>query len=351
MKRRNTHFKPLPARSVGLITHYRCTFHCEHCLYCASPGIREEIREENIGELIRQMDRVLGPVPLHIGGGEPLLFFDRIQQIVSRVGRTRLILEYVETNGSTLLTDRREKLQRLQKAGLRCLLVSISPFHQAFLPLLELKALLRDVLDVFGPGGLFPWHPGYLPFLERFSSRQTLPVSDYFRRFSNTEIRQQLTAIMYIHPGGRAAQLLARYLPCHPAEVLLKKDCSASLASPDHAHLDHEGNVLTGFCSGLRLGEETGLDLDSLYGKGLPLHAYPLLDLLVHEGLGGLYDYAKKTGYEPRRKGYVAPCHLCLDIRRHLYFQEGTFPELYPAFFYEELGCPGIHDNIKEKQI
>lgn len=330
-------FKPLPAQSAGLITNYRCSFRCAHCLYCASPDIDEEIRDSQLEELIRQMDRVLGSVPLHIGGGEPLLYFDRIQRLLAWLRKTEIVVEYVETNGSSLLKDRPRKLDALRKEGLECLLVSISPFHNAFINLAALKSVIRDVLAVYGRRGLFPWHPGYLPYLERFPPHQTVPVTDYFSKFSNAEIQQQLTAVMYIHPGGRAASFLANYLPCLPAEELRGKNCRESLASPIHAHLDYMGNYLTGFCSGLRIGEGTGFDLGRLYREGIRLSQYPVLDILINNGVQGLYEHTLKAGYTPLKQGYVSPCHLCLDMRVHLYFHKERYPEFYPDFFYEEL--------------
>ena len=40
-------------------------------------------------------------------------------------------------------------------------------------------------------------------------------------------------------------------------------------------------------------------------------------------------------GYQERPEGYVSPCHLCLDIRRHLV--ERDFEELNPREFYRQL--------------
>lgn len=329
-------FKPFPAQSAGLITNYRCTFRCEHCLYCASPDIKEEIQNDHLEALIRQIDRVLGPIPLHIGGGEPLLNFDRIRNLLTVLSKTQIMVEYVETNGSSLLNERRQKLHALQKEGLKCLLVSISPFHNGFMSLDKLKMIIRDILEIYGENGLFPWHPGYLPFLERFSPNETTAIDDYFNMFSKAEIQHQLTSIMYIHPGGRAAYFLANHLPRYPMEAVLEKDCRTFLASPTHAHVDYKGNYLTGFCSGLRIGEEVGFRLENLYGKGIQLSRYPILDILVGKGLRGLYHHALKAGYEPEQS-YVSPCHLCLDMRIHIYFNEEKYSELYPDFFYKDL--------------
>jgi hypothetical protein len=101
--------------------------------------------------------------------------------------------------------------------------------------------------------------------------------------------------------------------------------------------VDYEGNYLTGFCSGLRIGRETGRDLSRLYREGIKMGRYPILDMLVNQGVQGVYEAALKEDYKPREEGYVSPCHLCLDARVHLYFQEQKYEELYPSYFYEEL--------------
>ncbi|MFC1823995.1 radical SAM protein [Thermodesulfobacteriota bacterium] len=332
------HFlKPEPAESIGLITNYRCTFRCKHCLYCSSPELKEEVEEASLLEIIDQIDRVLGNVLLHIGGGEPLIHFDLAKKIISNLAKKRIIVEYLETNGSYLLKNSLSRLQALKDAGLECILVSISPFHNEFIPAERIKKLVEDVISIFGREGLFPWHPGYLPFLEKVSQHEAVRLEDYFDHFSSSEIIYQLTSIMYIHPGGRGAPTLAKYLPCSHPEELLDKKCLENLSSPVHAHIDFQGNYLAGFCSGLRIGTEAGRDLSKLYKEGVRLSHYPLLEVLAKDGVRGLYEKARNSGFGARQEGYVSSCHLCLDLRRHLYFHAESFEELYPGFFYEDI--------------
>jgi hypothetical protein len=332
-----TYWKPAPAESLGLITNYRCSFRCRHCLYCSSPSIREKPDEDRVNAIVDHLGEVLGGVPIHIGGGEPLLHFDWIKRVIERIGRSRLVLEYVETNGSQLLTDTEPRIRDLRAAGLSCLLVSISPFHNEFIALGDLARVIRVVIDVLGPEGLFPWHPGYLPFLEKEGTKAPVPLEKYWRLFTTPEIIHQLTSVMYIHPGGRAAYMLAGHLERYPAETLLQSPCSQNLPSPVHAHVDYRGNYLTGFCSGLRLGVEAALSLPDLFEKGLDLRRYPALEMLLRGGLQALYTDALRQGYEPVRGGYGSSCHLCLDTRVFLYQQGFRFPEFYPDYLYEEL--------------
>jgi hypothetical protein len=90
-------------------------------------------------------------------------------------------------------------------------------------------------------------------------------------------------------------------------------------------------------CSGLRLGKEAGRDLGRLLPEGVTLNDYPVLDILINDGVRGRYAKARKAGYEPKAEGYVSPCHLCLDLRVFLSFREHAYEGLYPSFLYEEL--------------
>jgi len=300
--------------------------------------------------LVDQIDRALPGVLLHVGGGEPLLDFHLVTGLLARLRRSRIVLEYVETNGSPLLSRTEEKLWALRDAGLNRLLLSISPFHNAFISADRIKGLIREIVRVLGPEGLFPWHPDYLPYLERAGSHAPRPLQSYLEHFTLEEIQTQLTSIIYIHPGGRAAELLAQFLPTFPAHEVLQVDCTPRLSSPVHAHVDHRGNYLTGFCSGLRIGREAALDLGSLYTRGISLEEFPILERLVRGGLKELFRWAEREGYVPRKEGFVSPCHLCLDLRVFMYGLGFQFPELYPDFFYQELSAGTDSRGMRERR-
>ena len=331
------HFKPQPAESAGLITNYRCTFRCKHCLYCSSPGIEEDIEETTLLAVIDQINHTLGRIPLHIGGGEPLIHFNLMKKILSYLKGTKIIVEYLETNGFHLIKDTSSKLKELQRAGLNCLLISISPFHNEFIPVVQTERIINEVVALFGQRGVFPWHPDYLPFMKKGAKEKPVPLDIHFKSFSLSEILYQLTSVMYIHPGGRGAYLLAEHLPLRPVEELLSKTCAKNLGSPVHAHIDYQGNYLAGFCSGLRIGKQTGLELNRLYTEGIKLDHYPILDQLVNGGVNELYNQGITSGFQPDPKGYVSECHLCLDLRLHMFFHDKHYKELYPHFFYEDL--------------
>jgi hypothetical protein len=197
------------------------------------------------------------------------------------------------------------------------------------------------IVDVFGPEGIFPWHPAYYPFLERVDPGRPVPFDEYARHFSREEMAGQLTGIIYLHPAGRASLSFGTFLGRRPAGSYNRKQCSRELSSPTHAHVDPNGHYLTGFCAGLQIGHEEAFDLERLYREGILLSDYPVLEMLVQGTVGDLRRFAEGLGFRPDRGGYVSACHLCGVIRTWLYHhlpRERRPEELAPGFFYEEMG-------------
>lgn len=328
---------------MGLIIHYECTFRCAHCLYACRPGLREEVRDESLDRILDAIRQAAPQADLHLGGGEPFLHMDRLVRTLQGIRERRLALEYVETNGFWIhLEDGRRRLERVRQTGCSCLLLSISPFHNAFLSCRDNHRAYRMIVEVFGPGGIFPWHPGHYAFLERVDPQRPVPFAEYARHFSDRALVSQLTGINYLHPAGRAAWTLAGLLERRPAVAFRGKTCAEELSSPVHAHVDADGHYLTGFCSGIQIGDRQGFHLEALYREGVPLRDYPVLETLIRGSLGDLLDRAERLGFQPDPEGYVSACHLCGHIRLWMYRRVAAPErprELAPAFFYEELAA------------
>ena len=334
-------FRPEQADSLGIILHYQCPFRCAHCLYACHPGLGPE---EGLQNLDRVLDAIAAACPealLHVGGGEPFLHRERLIHVLRGIQDRGLILEYVETNGFwTKRPEAQKLLEEVREAGCSCLLLSISPFHNAFLSCRDNQQAYRMIVDIFGPQGIFPWHPRHYPFLERVAPERPVPFEEYAQHFSGPEIRNQLTRINYLHLAGRAAANLSSWFDPLPPEAFLKKKCRPELSSPVHAHVDPQGHYLTGFCSGLQIGNQEGFHLKALFREGIPLEEYPLLEMLTQDHLGDLYSHAERQGFLADPKGYISACHLCGHIRTWLYRRippEKRPRELAPEFFYEEM--------------
>ncbi|MFH1240948.1 MAG: hypothetical protein V1689_01180 [Pseudomonadota bacterium] len=136
--------------------------------------------------------------------------------------------------------------------------------------------------------------------------------------------------IDHLHSGGRAHRTFAPIFGTRPYQEFLSsgnKGC-IELLDVSHFHFDLFGNYVPGLCSGL------AVRWDDL-GKRLSPERYPILNILFHEGVGGLFYYvSREYDFEPS-DGYMSKCHLCLDLRRHLVLEgEMRSRELQPTAFY-----------------
>ncbi len=332
-------FRPQLLESCGIILTYQCTNRCRHCLYAGSPRARNWMSEQDVEWMARQLRCCSSSIhSIHLAGGEPFIRFDLLKRAVEIFAEHNLPLHYVETNAFWATSDERtrELLQQLKDAGLPAVLISVSPFHLEFIPFERTQRAVRIASEIFGPFGT-------LLFTERFYHHFTslgitgrLAFEDYLKLVPRDWLARQLLTDYQFVPGGRAVTMLADLFPHRPAEHFFGETCASQLGYGGHVHLDLYRNYIGGLCAGISLGQPA--NLTDLFGAGVDLAKHPVLERLVNAGIRGLYDWAvKEHGYQPRSEGYIAKCHLCVDIRKHLWDTGFRPPELSPPEFYEHL--------------
>ncbi len=327
-----------PFSSLGIILSYQCSNQCRHCLYACSPAWEDWITDEILEGLTASIaadSRFLDSV--HIGGGEPFIRPDRLIRAVEAVSAAGLPLEYVETNAFWALreADTEETLLRLRDAGLPGLLVSVSPFHQEFVPLERPERLIRVASRVFGPSEVRVYTDYFRSLLAGADPKHPIPFEDYLESAGPDQASLDLADRYGLVPNGRAPLELGVLYARHPASDFLERNCEAELTSPHHGHVDLYGNVITGLCAGLSVGN--GLDLAGI-SAGTDLPDKHVLSRLMEGGPAALAVFASSEhGFREDPEGYIAKCHLCLDIRRHLVRTGAAFPELEPKGFYQML--------------
>ncbi len=317
--------------SGGLITNYRCTSRCGHCLYRCSPRRTQEYIDDETTRLNLEKIRSLGCRSVHIGGGEPFLDAGRLERVLEIAGETGVHVEYVETN-SSWYTGRDaacEILERLRGRGLSTLLVSISPFHNEFIPFSRVKGVI-EACRIAGVS-VFPWIREFHGEVDSFDDKSPHRLSEYTDKFGRNYLAR-IPSRYWVHFGGRALSTFEN--------VFESRDCrgtisSSSLTCPElldvsHFHFDLYGNYIPGLCSGLSIRRD---DL----GKPLAPEEYPILTTLLRSGIHGLFKTASEEhGFKPSDR-YLSKCHLCNDIRRHLVREvKMESKELQPVGYYED---------------
>lgn len=315
--------------SGGVITNYNCTSRCRHCLYQCSPGrssdyVSEDTLRRNFSAILQ-----MGCGSVHIGGGEPFLDPKGLGLVLATARSEGMGIDYVETN-SSWYRDRRHAagiLSELKEAGLHTLLVSISPFHNEYIPFKRVKG----VLDACEKAGVrvFPWVMDFFSEIDSLDDAKTHSLEEYEAAYGPGYLAR-LPSRYWIHPGGRALETFAPVMGTLSVEEVLsleKRGCD-ELMDTSHFHTDLYGRYVPGLCSGLAFEVE-------FLGKEVPADRYPLLDVLYKEGVRGLYSLAsERHGYRPER-AFLNKCHLCFDMRRYLANNaRGRYPELHPEGFY-----------------
>lgn len=319
--------------SGGLITNYSCTSRCRHCLYACSPARSRDYIDTELTEDVLRKIASLGCSSLHIGGGEPLLAPDKLLPVLNAFRKLGVQVEYVETNSSwyKCAEQAEQLLDKLQAAGLTTLLISISPFHNEYIPLAKIKGVLAACRTT--GMGIFPWVEGFYNDLAAFPDDRPQPLAAYQEKFGPDYLRD-IPDRYWVTLRGRALTTYAPYLPALPWQTILEQSGGScrELLDTSHFHIDLYGNYIPGLCSGLAI-RYTDL------GQSLAPASYPFIIALLQGGISALFTLVRSEySFEPR-PGYVSKCALCQDIRRFLVCEKQLdTPELQPVGFYGELG-------------
>ncbi|NLH15881.1 MAG: radical SAM protein, partial [Phycisphaerae bacterium] len=133
-------------RYAGLMLSYRCNASCRFCYYHCRPDGRGLMSVETAIHAWEGLHRLAGAqTRIHLTGGEPFLFFDRMAEIVQEAHRLGLTpIESIETNGGWA-TDEviiRDRIDFLNRHGMDRLKISWDPFHAEFIDIQTVRRLV-----------------------------------------------------------------------------------------------------------------------------------------------------------------------------------------------------------------
>ncbi|GAB4266792.1 MAG: radical SAM protein [Candidatus Rifleibacteriota bacterium] len=313
--------------SGGLITNYQCSSRCQHCLYACSPQRKNDYISETDAFNYLSLIKAMGCNSVHIGGGEPFLHPEKLLAVVKAANRANVKIEYIETNSSWFTDARKAEnmLTTFRNAGVKSLLISISPFHAEFVPLAKVKGVLQACQKT--GINVFPWVKEFYPELARFDPNEIVNIADLEQIFGEN-YRQSIPQRYWLQPNGRAVNFLQTVYSMQSAVDLAsdRRPCN-ELFQTSHFHIDLYGNYVPGLCAGISIRCR---DL----GQRLSEVDYPLFNALANKGISGLVEIAAAQSYTMSHE-YLNKCHLCQDIRRYLLREKGMDThELQPREFY-----------------
>jgi len=311
--------------SAGLLLTYRCNASCRFCYYGCSPD-KGGLMPVDMAVGVWQSLRVLAgdSAKVHLTGGEPFLCWEHLVEILRTAQRQHLgPADMVETNGFWATGDGRvrERLKSLDQFGVQRLKISCDPFHQEFVPLDRVRCLASIAREVLGPRRVLVRWQEYLDAGPTDGSMGTLLRS------------------MQGHPcrfTGRAAGDLAKAVASRTPEDLRSHTCGQAFLGAKGVHIDPFGNVFSGTCSGIVIGNVGQRSLEEIWRTFDPGQG-PVVGALTQAGPCGLVTGARSQGYQPL-PAYAGACHLCSHVRQFL-FDQGIEPSLIgPAECYSVPG-------------
>lgn len=308
-------------RFAGIILTYKCSIACRHCCFACSPNKPDVfISKDDAVEYLRefwQLDRVI-----HIAGGEPFTFYERLLEIVQEASRLGVPPHFVETNASWCVSDEltEKRYQELKSAGLLGIYISADMYHQEFVPSDRVRRGIRIALEIFGS--------------ENVAAASA--DSDFEALAEITTDEERLRERVLSGPPvlvGRAARSLAHYLDKRPIQELdLHSPWGTYRTSWDfnwEIHVDPYGNVQTN--CGVVLFNAQKHPLAAYFLSGKFKEDNPIAKVLCEQGVWGLLKLAEEHGYQ-RKDSYYQKCYFCFELRS---FLRPHFPEfLAPAEIY-----------------
>ena len=354
-------------RSAGLLLTYKCNCACEFCYYHCDPDKGGLMPVETAINAWQSLEILAGDAAkIHITGGEAFLYWDHLQDVLQRAKSEGLgKVDLVETNGfwatSGQIVSRR--LKRLDELGMHRFKISTDPFHQEYVDMEPVRRLAGMAMEILGPDRV----------LIRWRKYLNEPVD--MKNLSPAERERQYILAMKDYPcrfTGRAAGKLAELvapsmlatrsggslkaegfgacpersrrdgqpLRDHPqasleAATQSQDTCQTNFLAAKGVHIDPFGNVFSGTCSGIIVGNVNKTPLEDIWRQFHPAQN-DFLKILFHFGPFGLLDRAMKLGYRGPRI-YADKCHLCTRIRQ-FFFDNGLENSIIgPADCYCEI--------------
>lgn len=315
-------------QSGGLISNYFCTSRCRHCLYACSPQWDKDYMPQDRAQQAAKIIRKLGCFSVHIGGGEPFLNPEALKSVLKAIYNSGLEIEYIETN-SSWFTDEASAvrlLEELSSYGLQRLLISISPFHNEYIPFNKVKGLMSACQSA--GISIFPWVESFYSDLNSMDDAIPHSINEYRLRFGDSYL-QNIPSRYWIHYGGRSLKTFREQFEEESIGALMERHGPCrELTDTTHFHVDLYGNYIPGLCSGLAIKIE---DLN----KTLSESDYPILTILHKEGIAGLLKLAQEEYGFKAATHYLSKCHLCYAIREYLVLETNfESHELQPQQHY-----------------
>ena len=232
----NQYFKNL--NKIEFVVTYACTGRCKHCSEGDHTSCGERIDPQIAADAVRKIAAEYDIKTVMTFGGEPLLYTDAVERIMTAAKELNIPKRQVITNGYfSKNADRiREVAERLAACGVNDLLLSVDAFHQETIPLNVVRQFAAETKRCGIPTRLQPaWLVSATD--DNLYNRKTREI---LGSFADLEFRVGVGNVIFLE--GNALKYLAEYFTDELPENPYKDNpCNVKCVS-----FDPNGDVLGG---------------------------------------------------------------------------------------------------------
>lgn len=306
-------------RSAGLLVTYKCNCSCEFCYYNCSPQKDGLMSKDIFIGSWQSLKSIAGNnARIHITGGEPFLYFDYLCGLLEAAQKQNLgKVDMIETNGFWADDNKliEQKLKTLDKLGMHKLKISCDPFHQEFIDIEFVKRLTKAAEKLLGQERvLVRWKK----YLDKPVNVKNLSEEEKYKLFITS--LKDYTCRFTGRAGGKIAELAAD----KSIEEIKNSNCKNTFLDSKGIHIDAFGNVFSGTCGGIILGNVTQKPLEKIWQQFHPSNN-KIIETLFNLGPAGLLEEAEAFSYKKLNR-YSGKCHLCYSLRKFL-FDKGFYKD------------------------
>ena len=192
---------------IEFVVTYACTGRCKHCSEGDHTNCGEHIDPQIAADAVRKIAAEYDIKTVMTFGGEPLLYTDAVERIMTAAKELNIPKRQVITNGYfSKNADRiREIAERLAACGVNHLLLSVDAFHQETIPLDVVKQFAAEVKACGIPIRL---QPAWLVSVTD-DNPYNIKTREILASFADMEISENEGNVIF--PEGNTLKYLAEY--------------------------------------------------------------------------------------------------------------------------------------------
>ena len=285
------------SNSVDINVGAKCTASCKHCCFSCTPDSLECLSDKDIDGILDYIESNKDVTSVSITGGEPLLRFEKVKEIIRRCHDAQKTVSLV-TNGfwGKNLENAMSITKELKKSGLDIATLSYDDYHKEYIPPQYISNALMAIKAV--------------------NIKAALNITVYKNRHNLNLVEELGEAVFGIQLGimpvcraGNSNDIDETSLYVHESNMISKRCPSFRWEIAIH----HDGYVYP-CCSPMVF--ETGLRLGNIRKQSLAeiehnIKTNGLLYIIKREGL---MWFVERLGLDLSEKKYVNTCEICKDI-------------------------------------